>query len=109
MSVSEMEAVMQKWPFADFGYMHGERFHKPQKNDPLQKREYLTVEAVFIPASETVLFLDHYSKEYKQQRNELDQYFEKLAAEGWKLTLASNMLDGKAYYFRRYQFRRIKE
>lgn len=100
---------MQKWPYADFGYINGEQFRKPQKNDPVQKREYLTVEAVFIPASETVMFFDHYTKEYKRQRSELDEYLQKLGADGWKLTTTGNMVDGKAYRFRRYHFRRVIE
>ena len=100
---------MQKWPYADFEYINGEHFRKPQKNDPVKKREYLTVQAVFIPDSETVMFFDHYAKEYKQQRSELDSYLEKLAADGWRLSTTGNMFEGKAYRFRRYHFGRVIE
>ena len=37
---------MQKWPYADIGYLNVEHFRStPKKNDPAQKWEYLTVEA----------------------------------------------------------------
>lgn len=105
MSIPALEAFMQKWPYADFGYINVEHFRKPQKNDPVQKREYLTVEAVFV-SENAVMFFDHYAKEYKKQRSELNTYLQKLGADGWKLTTAGNMVDGKTYRFRRYQFRR---
>jgi hypothetical protein len=55
-----------------------------------------------------VMFFDHYAKEYKGQRSELDEYLEKLGADGWKLT-STGHYDGKAYQFRRYHFRRAIE
>lgn len=77
-----------------------------QKNAPTQKREYLTVEAVFGLVSETaVMYFDHYTKEYKGQRRELDEYLEKLRVDGWKLTIASNICDRGTYQCRRYHFR----
>jgi hypothetical protein len=97
---------MQKWPYVNFGYLNVEQFRKPQKNDPPQKREYLTVEAVFVPASENVMFFEHYTKGYKGQKSELDEYLEKLGADGWKLTFAGNLYEGRGYQFRRYHFRR---
>lgn len=102
---------MQKWPYADFGYLGVEQLHfMPQKNNLKQKREYLTVEAVFPAGSEkAVLFFDHYTKEYKGQRSEFDEYLEKLNADGWKLTVAGNFFLGKGYKFRRYHFRRVIE
>ena len=97
---------MKKWPYTDFAYLAVDylRF-MPQKNSLTDKREYLTVEAVFV-SQNTVMFFDHYAKEYKSQRNELDEYLEKLNADGWKLTVAGNMVNGKVYQFRRYHFRR---
>ena len=62
----------------------------------MQKRESLTVEAVFV-SENAVMFFDHYTKEYKRQRSELDEYLQKLGADGWKLATAGNMVDGKAY------------
>jgi hypothetical protein len=104
-----MEVVMQKWPYVDFLSLNVEHFRStPQKNDAAQKWEYLTVEAVFVSQS-AVMFFDHYTKEYKGQRSELDAYLEKLGADGWKLTIAGNVHDGKAYRFRRYEFRRAIE
>src|SRR5919109_3036767 len=48
MFILVMEVSMQKWPYADIGYINVEHFRStPKKNDPAQKREYLTVEAVF--------------------------------------------------------------
>ena len=87
---------MQKWPYVDFGYLNVEHIRfMPQKNDPAQKWEYLTVEAVFVLVSENaVMFFDHYTKEYKGQRSELDEYLEKLGVDGGKLTLAGNVYDG---------------
>ena len=47
---------MQKWPYADFGYLNVEHFRStPQKKDSAQKREYLTVEAVFGLVSENAV------------------------------------------------------
>jgi len=99
---------MQKWPYADIGYLGVEQLHfMPQKDNPKQKREYLTVEAVFPAISENaVLFFDHYTKEYKGQRNEFDEYLEKLNADGGKLTFVGNFFIGKGYKSRRYHFRR---
>ena len=98
---------MKKWPYADFAYLGAEHFRFPlQKNDRVPKRKYLMVEAVFVAGSETVMFYDHYAKEYKRQRSELDEYLERLGTDGWKLTIAGNMVEGKGYQFRRYQFRR---
>ena len=65
---------MQKWPYADFGYIN----------------------------------VEHYAQEYKRQRSELNEYLEKLGADGWKLT-TSGIYDGKRYQFRRYHFRRTIE
>jgi hypothetical protein len=55
--------------------------------------EYLSVEALFVPDpqdprqhSDRVMFFDHYAREYRGQRSDLDQFFAKLTAEGWKLT-----------------------
>jgi hypothetical protein len=105
MSISEMEIAMQKWPYAKIGYLNVEHFRSSfQNNDPTPKWEYLTVEAMFIPLSENaVIFFDHYTKEYKGQRNELDDYLAKLGAEGWKLTVAFGDADlgQKGYTFRR--------
>ena len=75
---------------------------------PMQKRESLTVEAVFV-SENAVMFFDHYTKEYKRQRSELDQYLEKLGADGWKLTTTGNFHDGRSYRFRRFHFRRAIE
>ena len=96
---------MQKWPYADFGYVNVEHLHhKPQT------WEYRIVEAVFSLVSEnTVMFFDHYTNEMMGQRSELDRYLEKLAGEGWKLNLSLNVFQEKGYQFRRYQFRRALE
>jgi hypothetical protein len=55
--------------------------------------EYMSVEALFVPdpqdprqLSDRVMFFDHYTREYRGQRSDLDQFFAKLTAEGWKLT-----------------------
>jgi len=109
MSISEMEVPMQKWPYTGMKYLGVDHFRKPQLNDPTQKREYLTVEAVFVPDSVNVMFFDHYAKEYRGQKSELDEYLEKLDADGWKLTVAGDLFSGKGYQFRRYHFRRIVE
>ena len=99
---------MQKWPYAGFAYISADHFSfTPNNNAQAQKREFLTVEAVFVPDSETVMFFDQYANEYKQHRVQLDVYLEKLAADGWKLTLAGHTCDGKSYQFRRYVFRRV--
>ena len=99
---------MQNWPYVDLGYINVEHFRSmPQKNDSVQKWEYLTAEVVLVPGSgNAVMFFDHYTKEYKGQRSELDAYLEKLRADDWKLTIAGNIFDGKAYQFRRANFRR---
>lgn len=99
---------MLLWPYSGFAYVNGEHFSfPPDKNAQPRKKEFLTVEAVFVPDSETVMFFDQYAKEYKRQRAELDAYLEKLAADGWKLTFAGHTVDGKSYQFRRYIFRRV--
>lgn len=97
---------MQKWPYAGITYLAVDHLpFTPQQNHPAQKREYLTVEAIF--ASETtVMFFDHYAKQYNGQRSELDVYLDKLDADGWKLTVAGDLFEGKGYQFRRFQFRR---
>ena len=101
---------MQKWPYADFAYLNVEHFRfMPPKNVPESKWEYLTVEAVFVPVSEKVMFFDHDAGEFKSQRSDLDEYLAKLNADGWKLSIAGNILDRKTYQFRRYQFRRAIE
>jgi hypothetical protein len=103
---TETEVPMQKWPYANFAYINGEHFSSmPQKNAPAQKREYLMVQAVFV-SDNAVMFFDHYAKEYKSQRSELDAYLEQLSADGWKLATAGGIIEGKGYQFRRYQFRR---
>ena len=97
---------MQKWPYADFGYLGAEQlyFMTPKANP---KREYLTVEAVFPAGSEiSVMFFDHYTKEYKGKSSEFDEYLEKLNADRWKLTFAGNFFIGKGYRYKRYHFRR---
>lgn len=88
---------MKKWPYADFAYLGVEHFRfPPQPNDRAPKSEYLTVEAVFAADSTTVMFFDHNAKEYKRLRSELDEYFARLAADGWKLTIAGNFVDRKS-------------
>jgi hypothetical protein len=97
---------MQKWPYAELAHIDVQYFRSmPKKNDPGQKWEHLTIEAIFV-SEDTVMFFDHYAKEYKRRRSEIDEYLEKLGADGWKLTTTGTMLDGKGYQFRRYQFRR---
>jgi hypothetical protein len=56
--------------------------------------EYLFVEAMFVldpqdpqELSNRVMFFDHYAKEYRGQKSDLDHYFAKLTAEGWELTM----------------------
>ena len=99
---------MQKWPYADIGYINVEHFRStPKKDDPAQKWQYLMVEAVFV-SENAAMFFDHYAKEYKKQRSELDEYLARLDADGWKLTTAG-VYEGKAYQFRQYQFRRAVE
>jgi hypothetical protein len=106
MSLSEMEVPMQKWPYSDFGYLGAEQLHFMSQKDN-SKREYLTVEAVFPAGSEiAVMFLDHYTKEYKGKSSEFDEYLEKLNADRWKLTFAGNFFIGKGYRYKRYHFRR---
>jgi len=96
---------MQKWPYVDIAYLNvGHVRSMFVKKNSTPKWEYLTVEARFIPHSENALiFFDHYAKEYKGQRSELDAYLAKLSAEGWKLTIATSNDEygGKAYMFRR--------
>ena len=96
---------MQTWPYADFAHIHVEYFRKLQKNNAAQTWEYLTVETVFV-SENTIMFFDHYAKEYKKQRSELDAYFANVSADGWQLTYAGSMVNGKGYQFRRYHFRR---
>jgi hypothetical protein len=108
MFMSEMEISMQQWPYTDFAHINVEYFRKPPKTDSAQKPEYLMVEAVFVPGSEVVMFFDHYATEYKRQKEELDAYLKKLGADGWKLTDAGGMVNGKGYQFRRYYFHRVK-
>ena len=97
---------MQKWPYADIAYLNVQHFRAiPPKNDKMQKMEYHTVETVFV-SDNAVMFFDHYAKEYRKERSELDAYLEQLDADGWKLTGAGPMFDGKGYRFRRYHFRR---
>jgi hypothetical protein len=56
MSISELEAVMQKWPYADLGHVNVEHFRfKPQSNHSAQKREYLTVETVTVSENAVIL------------------------------------------------------
>ena len=102
---------MQKWPYAKLTHLSVEHFQfNPKRDDSPKKREYLTVEVVFPSASEnSVMFFDHFAKEYRSKRSELDQYLERLAAEGWKLTLAGPVFEGKSYLFRRFDFRRTIE
>lgn len=96
---------MQKWPYADFTHLNVAYIRStPKKNASAQPWEHLTVEAVFV-SEHTVQFFDYYAKEYKSQRSELDEYLQKLGADGWKLTVTGSF-GGKKYQFRRYQFRR---
>jgi hypothetical protein len=107
MITAELEVPMQKWPFADIGYLNVDHLRSmPKEKDAAPAWEYLMVEAVFV-SENAVMFFDHYAKKYKKQRSELDEYLEKLGADGWKLTVAGNLIDEKAYRFRRYQFRRV--
>ena len=97
---------MKQWPYAKFTYLGADYVpFMPNKNSSTYKREYLTVEAVFVPGSAKVVFFDHYANEFKKQRSELDEYLEKLWTDGWKLT-SNSWFDGKSYQFRRYLFRR---
>ncbi len=64
------------------------------ENGLLRDWEYRFVEAVFLidpqnpqTLSDRVMFFDHYAKEYKGQKSELDNYFTKLTGEGWELTM----------------------
>ena len=100
---------MQNWPYADVMYLNAEHMRSlPQQKDALQKWEYLTVEVVFPSASENaVMFFDHYANDYKSRRSELNEYLEKLDADSWTLTMAGPIFKGKAYSFRRIQFRRL--
>jgi hypothetical protein len=70
----------------------------------MQKWEYRSLETRSVPDSQnTIMFFDHYAKEYKGQRSDLDNYFVKLGAEGWKLTMRSYEVNDnrKIYVFRR--------
>jgi hypothetical protein len=70
----------------------------------MQKWEYLNVETRSLPASgSAVMFFDHYAKEYKGQKSDLDTYFVKLNTEGWKLTMAlyDDSRTNHVYLFRR--------
>ncbi len=70
----------------------------------MQKWEYLNVETRSLSASQNaVMFFDHYAKEYKGRKSELDTYFVKLSTEGWKLTMAfhDDSRTSNAYLFRR--------
>ena len=99
---------MQKWPYADFTHINVEHFRaKLRKSDPMQSWDHLMVEAVFVSGN-TVQFFDHYVQEYKSQRSELDEYLQKVTADGWKLTFTGKF-EGNKYQFRRYQFRRESE
>ena len=60
----------------------------------VQYWEYRLVEAMFVPdpqhpqeLSDQVMFFDHYAKAYREQKSDLDDYFAKLASEGWELTI----------------------
>lgn len=56
-----MEAVMQKWPYVDIGYINVEHFRStPKKNDPAQKWESLTVEAVFVSENAVMAALPNF-------------------------------------------------
>ncbi len=70
----------------------------------MRKWEYLNVEARFLPTSKSaVMFFDHYAKEYKGRKSDLDHYFTRLNLEGWKLTMAfhDDRQSSNAYVFRR--------
>ncbi len=70
----------------------------------MQKWEYLNVETKSLPASRNaVMFFDHYAKEYKGRKSDLDTYFVKLSTQGWKLTMAfyDDSHANKVYLFRR--------
>lgn len=100
---------MQKWPYADFTHVNVAHIRSaPKKNASAQMWEHLIVEAVFV-SEHIVQFFDHYTKEYKSRRSELDAYLEKLDTDRWTLTVAGNLVTGKGYQFRRYQFRRVTE
>jgi hypothetical protein len=105
-----MEVAMQKWPYVNFAYLNVEHLWlMPLMDASAPKWENLTVEAVFSPVSENIMFFDHYTKELKSKRSEFDKYLKKLGEDGWKLTLSGNLFDGKTYQFRRYRFRRSIE
>jgi hypothetical protein len=108
MFLLEMEVRMHEWPYADFNYLNLEHLGAlPRQQDLAQKWEYLAVELVLpAPSSHSVMFFDHYAGEYKSQRSELSEYLDKLSSDGWKLTSAGALLKGKAFLFRRIQFRR---
>ncbi len=70
----------------------------------MRKWEYLNVETRSLPASRNaVMFFDHYAKEYKGRKSDLDNYFVKLGTEGWKLAMAfhDDAHSSNAYVFRR--------
>lgn len=94
---------MQTWPFTDIAYLNVEHFRS--RHSAAQKWEHRTVEAVFVSET-TVQFFDHNLKEYKNKRNELDEYLQRLSVDSWKLTYAGSMVNGKGYQFRRYHFQR---
>lgn len=98
---------MQKWPYSDFTYFNPEHMRSMlQKDDPAQTWEYLTLETVFVPPSENVMFFDHYANRFRSERSELDEYLQKLSADGWKLTMAGPLFTGRSYLFRQVRFRR---
>ena len=68
----------------------------------LHRSEHLRLEVRFLPASQTaLLFFDHYAKQFMSQKSDLDHYFAKLGAEGWKLTGYDTQGETKLYMFRR--------
>ena len=59
-----------------------------------QEWDYLFVETMFVidpqnpqELSDRVLFFDHYAKEFRGRRSDLDHYFAKLTSEGWELAM----------------------
>jgi len=77
-----------------FGISTLRKEYPKMENALLRDWEYLFVEAMFVldpqkppGLSNRVMFFDHYAKEYRGQRSDLDNYFAKLSAEGWKLTM----------------------
>jgi hypothetical protein len=46
--------------------------------------EHRTVEVRILPDSQNVMFFDHYAKQYREQKSDLDHYLAKLHADGWK-------------------------